>query len=81
MPPEPAEEADEAIWMRNDVGGGPLWFLRELINKVCGCEKAELDYAKKIRATYGPREERTSPEGGNLWEREEDRKKQERGAM
>eukprot|EP00392_Amoebophrya_sp_AT5.2_P002632 g2637.t1 len=61
-PPDPAEAAvDEAIWMRNEVGGGPIWFLKQCIRYVCGVDRAEQEYGKKIMATYGPRDVRTEP--------------------
>ncbi|CAD7963746.1 unnamed protein product [Amoebophrya sp. A120] len=57
-PPVVEDKKDEAIWIRNDVAGGPIWFLKQCIRYICGIEKAEQEYSKKLMATYGPREVR-----------------------
>lgn len=58
VPPEPTEEVTQAIWIRNEVAGGPIWAFKQLIRYVCGIGQAEKDYARRLKATYGPREQR-----------------------
>ncbi|CAD7963259.1 unnamed protein product [Amoebophrya sp. A25] len=69
VPPVVEETNDEAIWMRNDVGGGPIWFLKQVIRYICGVDKAEAEYGKKLMATYGPREVRMAPPSNSEAER------------
>jgi len=65
-PPEAVEEESVAIWVRNDVGGGPFWALAQVVRWLCNTEKHEKEYARKLKATYGPREQRiTAPDNIN----------------
>lgn len=60
-PPEKKVEKDVRVWTRNEHGGGPIWAVKQVIRWICGQNKADAEYAKRLKATYGPREIRLEP--------------------